>query len=111
MLKPEVCEDLKTEAKPRISVSALFDACKLIRTQGSAVADNSHTCAESATGGRDAQEGKSVIRQCRLHFEDNELWVTLPEAVQESCRSLWRELLAIVLKKDERRQHEREDQE
>jgi hypothetical protein len=59
MLKPEVCEDLKTEAKPRISVSALFDACRLIRTQGSAVVDNSHTCAESATGGRDAQEGES----------------------------------------------------
>jgi len=49
--------------------------------------------------------------QRRLRFEGNELWATLPEAVQESCRSLWKELLASVLKKDERRQHEREDQE
>jgi hypothetical protein len=52
-----------------------------------------------------------VTRQRRLHFEDNELWTMLPEAVQERCRSLWKELLASVLKKDERRQHEREDQE
>jgi hypothetical protein len=51
----------------------------------------------------------SVARQRRLHFEDNELWETLPEAVQEGCRSLCKELLASVLKKDERRQHERED--
>jgi hypothetical protein len=33
----------------------------------------------------------------------------LPQAVQERCRTLWKELLASVLKKDERRQHERED--
>lgn len=52
-----------------------------------------------------------VARQRRLRFQDNELWAMLPEAVQESCRSLWKELLASVLKKDERRQHEREDQE
>ena len=52
-----------------------------------------------------------VARQRRLCFEDDELWATLPEAVQESCRNLWKELLASVVKKDERRQHEREDQE
>ena len=50
-----------------------------------------------------------VTRQRRLHFEDNELWAILPEEVQERCRSLWKELLASVLKKNERRQHERED--
>jgi hypothetical protein len=50
-----------------------------------------------------------VTRQRKLHFEDDELWTMLPEAVQERCRSLWKELLASVLKKDERRQHERED--
>jgi len=59
MLKPEVCEGLIVEAKPRISLSALVDVCKLTRTQGSAVADNSHSCAESRTGGRDAQQGES----------------------------------------------------
>lgn len=52
-----------------------------------------------------------VAGQRRLRFEDNELWDKLPEAVQEGCRSLWKELLASFLKKDERRQHEREDQE
>jgi hypothetical protein len=50
-----------------------------------------------------------VTRQHKLHFEDDEVWTILPESVQERCRSLWKELLASVLKKDERRQHERED--
>lgn len=48
-------------------------------------------------------------RQRELQFEENEVWTMLPEAVQERCRSLWTELLASVLKKRERRQHERED--
>jgi hypothetical protein len=55
MLKPEACEELEIEAKPRISMSALLDLCKLIGAQPSAVAFNSHFCAESPTGGRDAQ--------------------------------------------------------
>jgi hypothetical protein len=50
-----------------------------------------------------------VTRQRKLHFEDDQLWATLPEAVQERCRTLWKELLASVLKKDERRRDERED--
>jgi hypothetical protein len=33
----------------------------------------------------------------------------LPQAVQERCRTLWKELLASVLRKDERRRDERED--
>jgi hypothetical protein len=53
MLKPEACEELKLEAKPRISVSSLLDVCKLIG------GDDAHGCAESATGGRDAQQGES----------------------------------------------------
>jgi hypothetical protein len=52
---------------------------------------------------------KPVARQRQLQFEDDELWMTLPQSVQERCRSLWKELLASVLKKDERRQDERED--
>ena len=51
----------------------------------------------------------AVTQQRNLRFEDDELWTRLPESVQERCRSLWKELLASVLKKDERRQHERED--
>ena len=50
-----------------------------------------------------------VTRQRKIRFEDEELWARLPESVQESCRSLWKELLASIAKKDERRQHERED--
>ena len=53
MLKPEDCEDLKLEAKPRISVSSLLNVRKLI------VDDAAHGCAESASGGRDAQKGES----------------------------------------------------
>jgi hypothetical protein len=59
MLKPESCEELKIGTKPRISMSALLDLCKLIGAQSSAVAGNSHSCAESATGGRNAQQGES----------------------------------------------------
>jgi hypothetical protein len=50
-----------------------------------------------------------IRRQRKLHFEDDELWTMLPEAVQERCRTLWKELLASVLKTDERRRDERED--
>jgi hypothetical protein len=50
-----------------------------------------------------------VTRQRKIHFEDDELWVRLPESVQESCRRLCKELLASIANKDERRQHERED--
>jgi hypothetical protein len=51
----------------------------------------------------------AVTRQRKLHFEDDALWTRLPQSVQERCRTLWKELLASVLKKHERRQHERED--
>ena len=52
-----------------------------------------------------------VTRQRKIHFEDDELWNKLPESVRESCRSLWKELLASVVKKNERRQHERDQRE
>jgi len=53
-------------------------------------------------------EGR-VSRQPTLPFEDKEMWSALPEQVRESCRSLWRQLLASVLAPSERRQNERED--
>jgi hypothetical protein len=59
MLKPEACEELKIEAKPRISMSALVDLCNLMVAQSSAMADRAHCCAEIASGGRDAQQGES----------------------------------------------------
>jgi hypothetical protein len=47
--------------------------------------------------------------QPALPFEDEEMWSALPEEIRESCRSLWRQLLAGVLALSERRQNERED--
>ena len=47
--------------------------------------------------------------QKKLRFEIDRVCVTLPAQVRESCRSLCRELLMIVLKKSERRQNERKD--
>ncbi len=47
--------------------------------------------------------------QRRLHFEDEEVWTELPESVREHCRTLWRQVLASVLKTGEGRQNERED--
>jgi hypothetical protein len=47
--------------------------------------------------------------QRNLRFEDDELWPMLPEPVRDSCRALWKELLASVLKKEKGRLNERED--
>jgi hypothetical protein len=47
--------------------------------------------------------------QRNLRFEDDELWPMLPEPVRDSCRALWTELLASVLKKEKGRLNERED--
>ena len=53
MLKAETCEGLKLEAKPRISVSSLLHVRQLVRDSAA------HGCAESASGGQDAQQGES----------------------------------------------------
>ncbi len=47
--------------------------------------------------------------QRRLPFENQEVWTVLPEEVRERCGSLFSQLLARVLKKDEGRLNERED--
>ena len=52
---------------------------------------------------------KPATWQRNLRFEDDELWPMLPEPVRESCRALWKELLASVLKKEKGRLNERED--
>lgn len=51
----------------------------------------------------------SSSRQQKLRFEIEEVWSVLPEPARGGCRSLFRELLASVLNKGERRQNERED--
>jgi len=47
--------------------------------------------------------------QRRLPFENREVWTVLPEEVRERCPSLFSQLLARVLKKDEGKLNERED--
>jgi hypothetical protein len=46
--------------------------------------------------------------QRKLRFEDEEIWTVLPASVREQCLSLWRQVLASVLKNDRGRQNERE---
>jgi hypothetical protein len=50
-----------------------------------------------------------IVRQRKLRFEEEEIWTELPESTRQHCRTLWRQLLANVLKTGERRQNERED--
>jgi hypothetical protein len=46
--------------------------------------------------------------QRKLRFEDEEIWTVLPASVREQCLTLWRQVLANVLKTDQGRQNERE---
>ena len=50
-----------------------------------------------------------IVRQRKLRFAEKEIWTELPDSTREQCRTLWRQLLANVLKTGERRQDERED--
>ncbi len=52
---------------------------------------------------------KPATWQRNLRFEDDELWPMLPEQVRDSCRALWKELLASVMKKEKGMWNERED--
>src|SRR3984885_15170513 len=40
--------------------------------------------------------------QRKLRFEDEEIWTVLPASVREQCLTLWRQMLASVLKTDKR---------
>jgi hypothetical protein len=48
------------------------------------------------------------VWQRKLRFEDEEIWTVLPARVKEQCLTLWRQVLASVLKTDQGRQNERE---
>ncbi len=50
-----------------------------------------------------------IVRQRKLRFEEEEIWSELPDSTREQCRTLWRQLLANVLKTSEGRQNERQD--
>jgi hypothetical protein len=109
MLNPQVCDQLKSEDKPRISVGALMDLRRLIDAQSFPNAPKDRSCAESPTGGKDAQQRKAdrVAKSAALpRRRDLE---RAPESVREQCRTLWRQVLASILKAAEGRQNERED--
>ena len=55
MLSSEICERLRTEARPRISLDALIELRTLTDAQHSMVAGDRRGCAESSAGGQDAQ--------------------------------------------------------
>ena len=109
MLSPEICERLRTEAGPRISLDALIELRTLIDAQLSMVAGDRRGCAESSAGGQDAQPREAGRAAAQAHFEDDELWTMFPEEMRERCRGLWQEMLASVLKGREWRPDERED--
>jgi hypothetical protein len=54
-----------------------------------------------------SNERPSVWQQ-RLRLDDEEMWTELPASVREQCLTLWRQMLASVLKADQGEQDERE---
>jgi hypothetical protein len=60
MLSPQVCDRFTNEAEPRISVDALFDLRRLIDAHDLRKAPKDHSCAKSPSGGKNAQQRKSV---------------------------------------------------
>jgi hypothetical protein len=50
-----------------------------------------------------------IVLQCKLRFEEEEIWTELPESIRENCRRLWRQLLQSVLNSGDGRPDERED--
>ena len=60
MLTPELCDRLSYEDRPRIDITALLELRRLIDAQGVDRGFENLGCAESASGGQDAeQQGKS----------------------------------------------------
>ena len=52
---------------------------------------------------------KTPAGQRRLRFEEEEIWTVLPAPAKEQCLTLWRQVLASILKTGEERQNERKD--
>ena len=59
MLIPHICDRLTYEEKPRISIEALIDLRRLIDAQCLKKAPKAGSCAESPSGGQNAQQRKS----------------------------------------------------
>jgi len=59
MLLPQVCDRLVIEAEPRISIAALIELRALIDAQSLKNTSKEDCCAESPSGGQDAQQRKT----------------------------------------------------
>ena len=59
MLLPQVCDRLVIEAEPRVSIDALIELRALIDAQSLKNTSKEDCCAESPSGGQDAQQRKS----------------------------------------------------
>ena len=60
MLVQEVCDRFTFEAEPRISIDALFDLRRMIDAHCFGKTPKDRGCAESPSGGKNAQQRKSV---------------------------------------------------
>jgi len=60
MLSPQVCDRFTNEAEPRVSIDALLNLRRLIDAYHLGEASKDHGCAESPSGGKNAQQRKSV---------------------------------------------------
>ena len=56
MLNPQACDRLSQEERPRIAIDALLSLHRLIDAQHIESATPDRICAESASGGQDAQQ-------------------------------------------------------
>ena len=59
MLNPKVCDQFTNEAEPRVSIDALFGLRRLIDAHRLGTPPEDPGCAESPTGGKNAQQRKA----------------------------------------------------
>src|SRR5215813_4367160 len=97
MLSPEICERLRTEARPGISLDALIELRTLIDGRLPMVAGDRRGCAESSAGGQDAQPREVGRAAAQASLRRRRALDNIPGGVRERCRGLWQEMLASVL--------------
>jgi hypothetical protein len=60
MLSSQICDQFTNETDPRVAIDALFDLRRLINAHNFGKASKDHSCAESPSGGQNAQQRRSV---------------------------------------------------
>jgi hypothetical protein len=73
MLNPQVCDRFADEAEPRVSMDSLFELRRLIDAHRLGNPTKDHACAESPSGGKNAQQRKAgrVAAQAALRGRRN----------------------------------------